>query len=102
MFNDKFLSFIVKLIISNIKRQRNKIPCLALSRCVQHIFDKNPVTPCWIIHQHMGHSSYQFAVLNNRAAAHALDDAAGAGQEGGVCDFNQEIPAVGAGLGIAF
>ena len=70
MFVNLFLSFIVKLIIPNIKRQRNKIPCLALSRCVQHIFDKNPVTSCRVIYENMGDGAYQLAVLDNGTSAH--------------------------------
>ena len=37
---------------------------------VQHILDKNSVPRSRIVHQHMGHSAYQLAVLNNRASAH--------------------------------
>ena len=36
----------------------------------QHIFDENSVPSRWVIHQHMGHGSHQFSVLNNRRAAH--------------------------------
>ena len=41
-----------------------------LPRRVQHILNKNPVPRSRIVHQHMGHSAYQLAVLNNRASAH--------------------------------
>ena len=31
---------------------------------------KIPYPPCRVIHQHMGHRAHQFAILNNRTAAH--------------------------------
>ena len=43
----------------------------------------------------MGHSAHQPAVLDDGGAAHALDDAAGGFQQGGIGDFQQQIPAVG-------
>ena len=42
-----------------------------LSSRIQHIFNENPVPSCRVIHQHVGHRTHQFAVLNNGAAAHA-------------------------------
>ena len=42
-----------------------------LARRVQHIFNENTVASCRIIHQHMGHSSDELAILNNRRAGHA-------------------------------
>ena len=50
----------------------------------------------------MGHRTNQFSILDNRAAAHALDDAAGGLQKFRVCDTEEKIPAVGAVLGIDF
>ena len=41
-----------------------------LSCRIQHILDKNPIPPRWIIHQHMGHRAHQPAVLDDGAAAH--------------------------------
>ena len=32
---------------------------------IQHVFDKDAVSRCGIIYQHMGHSADQFSVLNN-------------------------------------
>ena len=37
-----------------------------LSSSVQHIFNKNSVAGCGVIHQHMSNGAYQFSVLNNR------------------------------------
>ena len=46
-------------------------PCLNhLSGCIQHVFYKNPVPSRRVIHKHVGHRTHQFAVLNNRTAAH--------------------------------
>ena len=41
-----------------------------LCRRIQHIFYKNPVASGRIIHQHMGHGTDEFPILNNRTAAH--------------------------------
>ena len=41
-----------------------------LSRRLQHILYKDPVSPRRVIHQHMGHSADDFAILNDGAAAH--------------------------------
>jgi len=38
---------------------------------VQHIFDENAISGGGIIHQHVGHSTDELAVLDDRAAAHA-------------------------------
>ena len=37
---------------------------------IQHVLNKNPIPPCRIIHQHMGHRTHQLAVLNDGTAAH--------------------------------
>ena len=78
----KYVPFLIKiasLIIAHFaKKDRGKsTPVITLSRRIQHIFNKDPVSPGGVIHQHMSHSAYQLAILNNGAAAHALDDAAG-------------------------
>ena len=41
-----------------------------LSRRIQHIFNKDPVSSRRVIHQHVGHRTHQFPVLNDRTAAH--------------------------------
>ena len=41
-----------------------------LPRCIQHIFDKNPVAGIRLIDENMGHGTHQLAVLNDRTAAH--------------------------------
>ena len=38
--------------------------------CFEHSFSKNSVALCRVIHQHMGHSAHQLAVLDDRTAAH--------------------------------
>ena len=50
----------------------------------------------------MGHCSYQFPILNNGTAAHALDDAAGGVQQVRVGDMDQKIPVISPVLGIDF
>ena len=40
------------------------------SRYVQHIFNKYPISPCRVIHQYMGNSAHQSAILDDRTAAH--------------------------------
>jgi len=47
-----------------------KAPAMHLFRCVQHIFDENPVTSGRIVHQNMGHGAHQLPVLYDRTAAH--------------------------------
>ena len=42
-----------------------------LCRCVQHIFDEDAIASGGIVDQDMGDGTYQFAVLDNGAAAHA-------------------------------
>ncbi len=41
-----------------------------LPRRVQHILDKNPVPRSRIVHQHMGHGTYQLTVLNDGTSRH--------------------------------
>ena len=38
--------------------------------CLQHILNKNTISPCRIIDENMSHSAHQFAILNDGAAAH--------------------------------
>ena len=42
----------------------------ALGCCVQHIFDKDAVSGGGVVYQHMGHRTYQAAVLYDRRAGH--------------------------------
>ena len=55
---------------NQIARQRPPRQREALCRRIQHIFNKNSVSSCWIIYQNMGNGTDQFAVLNNRWAGH--------------------------------
>ena len=66
------LRTIFKMIIpEKIKKDRGDLPLSkTLCRRIQHILYKDTVSPRRIIHQHMGHRTHQFSVLNNRAAAH--------------------------------
>ena len=41
-----------------------------LSRCLEHILDKNSIANLRRAHQHMGHSADELSVLDDRAAAH--------------------------------
>ena len=41
-----------------------------LSRRIQHVLYKNPVTPCWVIDQDVGDGADQVAVLDNGTSAH--------------------------------
>ena len=84
------------------EQQGHFAPVVRLSSRFQHTFNENTVPSRWIVHQHMSNRTHQLAILNDRTAAHALDDAAGTCQQSWVCDFQQEIPAVGAGFGIDF
>lgn len=60
------------------KKSRGKFtPALRLPRSFQHIFNKYSVASCGIINKHMSYGTDDFTVLDNRAAAHALYDAAG-------------------------
>ena len=43
----------------------------ALACCLQHIFYKNAVAHGGIVHQHVGYSADEFAVLDDRRAGHA-------------------------------
>lgn len=43
---------------------------LQLSRRILHIFHKDTISPCGIIYKDMRHRTHQFAVSQNRAAAH--------------------------------
>ena len=48
---------------------------------IEHPFDAHAVAPGRVVDKHMGHRAHQSAVLNDRAAAHALHDAPGACQQ---------------------
>ena len=47
-----------------------KAPVKVLACRVQHIFDKDSVPPCGVVHKNVGYRTDQFPVLNDRAAAH--------------------------------
>ena len=68
---------------------------IRLSSRIQHILNKNSVSPCRIIYKHMGHGAHKLTILNNRAAAHALDYAAGFGQQLRVGDGQHGMGAAG-------
>ena len=50
---------------------QEQAPALRLCSRVQHVFNKYAVAGCWVIYQDVGHRTYQFAILDNRTAAHA-------------------------------
>ena len=54
----------------NIKPLWNDIAFCFLPRLVEHIFDKNAVARGGIVDEHMGNSSYDLSVLDDRAARH--------------------------------
>ena len=54
--------------IGNIKRAAI---CRPLCHRIQHIFNKDAVAHGGIVHQHVGHSTDEFAVLDNGTAGHA-------------------------------
>ena len=56
---------------SRLRRATSLCTRETLRSGVQHIFNEDTVAPCRIIHKHMGHGTHQFAILNNRATAHA-------------------------------
>ena len=58
-----------------------------VAHLIQHIFNEDPVARGGGVHKDMSHSAHQLAVLNDRTAGHALDDATGGGKEGRVCDL---------------
>ena len=43
---------------------------LHLCHRIQHILDKNPISPRWIIHQNVGDSANQFPILYDGTAGH--------------------------------
>ena len=65
-----------------------------LSRRIQHILNKNPIPSRRIIYQHMRHRSNELPILNDRAAAHALHDAACLLQQTRIRYAQQQIPSV--------
>ena len=50
----------------------------------QHILRQDAVTAGGVVHEYVGDSAYQLAVLEDGAAAHTLDDTAGGIQQAGV------------------
>ena len=59
---------------------------------LQHIFDKYPIPFPGVLHQHMGHGADELSVLDDGAAAHALDNAAGHRQQVRVCHRQLDAP----------
>ena len=59
-----------------------------LSHRLQHMLQQDAVALGGVVHQHMGDRAHQPSVLEDGAAAHALDDAARRLQESGICDLN--------------
>ncbi len=46
---------------------------------LEHVFNKYPISLCGVLDEYVGDGSDQFPVLDDGAAAHALDDASGEG-----------------------
>ena len=65
-----------------------------LCRCIQHIFDENAVACGRVVYKDVGDGADEVSVLDDGAAGHALDNAAGGFQQSGVCDLQQEVAAV--------
>ena len=42
-----------------------------LGCCIEHIFDEDAVASGGVVYENMGHSAYQFTVLDEGTAAHA-------------------------------
>ncbi len=57
----------------------------------KHIFNKNPITAGRVIHQHVGDGADEFAVLQNGAARHSLDNPVGFRQQFRVGDLNTQV-----------
>ena len=58
--------------------------------CVQHIFNKNPISACRILNENVCDGAHYLAVLQHRAAGHSLDDAAGGVDKLRVCYLDYE------------
>ena len=72
--------------------------CFCRLLCLfQHGLGKDAVAPGRVVDQHMGHRAHQPPVLQDGAAAHALHDAAGFGQECRIGHPQDHIPA---GVGV--
>ena len=56
---------------SRLRRATSLCTRETLRSGVQHIFNENSVTGGGVIDEDMGHGANQFAILNNRATAHA-------------------------------
>ena len=71
-------------------------------RGVQHIFDKNPIARGGVVYHHVRDRADELAVLDDGGAAHAADDAAREGDQGGILDVDGEgLGAVGAIVDLA-
>ena len=73
---------------------------LPIFRLQEHILRQNAVALGGIIYQNMGHCAHQLAVLQNGAAAHALDNPAGGFQQAGVGHLEHQVPGIRAVGGI--
>ena len=65
-------------------------------RVLQHPVDVQPVALGWVADEHVGYRADDPAILDNGAAAHALHDAAGDGQQVGVGDLDDHALGRGA------
>ena len=63
---------ITALIIAHFtKKDRGSLPLSKfLFRSIQHVFNKNPVAPGWVVYEEMGYGAYQFPVLDDGGAGH--------------------------------
>ena len=63
---------ITALIIAHFtKKDRGSLPLSKfLFRSIQHVFNKNPVAPGWVVYEGMGHCSDEFAILDYWRTAH--------------------------------
>ena len=50
------------------------LPVFRLSRCIEHILNKDSVSSRRVIHKDMRYSTYNSTILQNRASAHSLHD----------------------------
>ena len=60
----------------------------------QHGLGQDAIALGGIVNEHMGHGAHQLPILEDGAAAHALDNAAGGLQEPLVRDLHHELPGV--------
>ena len=63
----------------------------------QHILHQNPISPRRILNKNVRDCSDEFSVLDDGAAAHALDDPAGQGQKFGIGYADDHVLVVAVG-----